>query len=128
MTLTNAIDDVTINIASSKKSQQGNVIKLAYQPQVIFIEADKARITQVISNLLNNAVKFTEVKVNEGVREGEGRAIININTEKVDDVQAIVSIRDTGTGIDLKYCLGYLKSLQRNLIKELDLDYSYQRT
>ena len=96
MTLTNAIDDVTINIASSKKSQQGNVIKLAYQPQVIFIEADKARITQVISNLLNNAVKFTEVKVNEGVGEGEGRAIININTEKVDDVQAIVSIRDTG--------------------------------
>ena len=41
-----------------------------------------------------------EVKVNEGVGEGEGRAIININTEKVDDVQAIVSIRDTGTGID----------------------------
>jgi signal transduction histidine kinase len=98
--ITNAIDDLTINIASSKKSQQGNVIKLAYQPQVIFIEADKARITQVISNLLNNAVKFTEVKVNEGEGEGEGRAIININTEKVDDVQAIVSIRDTGTGID----------------------------
>ena len=94
--ITNAIDDVTINIASSKKSQQGNVIKLAYQPQVIFIEADKARITQVISNLLNNAVKFTEVKVNEG----EGRAIININTEKVDDVQAVVSIRDTGHGIN----------------------------
>jgi two-component system sensor histidine kinase VicK len=94
--ITNAIDDVTINIISSKKSQQGNVIKLAYQPHNIFIEADKARITQVISNLLNNAVKFTEAEVNEG----EGRAIININVEKVDDGQAIISIRDTGSGID----------------------------
>jgi signal transduction histidine kinase len=96
--ITNAIDDITINLASSKKSQQGNVIKLAYQPHNIFIEADKARITQVISNLLNNAVKFTEAKVNE--EEGEGRAVININAEKVDDGQAIISIRDTGSGID----------------------------
>jgi signal transduction histidine kinase len=94
--ITNAIDDITINIASSKKSRQGNVIKLAYQPHNIFIESDKARITQVISNLLNNAVKFTEAKVNEG----EGRGIININAEKVNDGQVIVSIKDTGSGID----------------------------
>jgi signal transduction histidine kinase len=95
--ITNTIDDITTNIASSKKSQQRNVIKLLYQPHDIFIEADKARITQVLFNLLSNAVKFTEAKVNEEV--GEGKSIININAEKVDG-HAIVSIKDIGTGID----------------------------
>jgi signal transduction histidine kinase len=91
--ITNTIDDIIAIIA---KSQQGDLIKLVYQPREIFIEADKARITQVISNILNNAVKFTEAKLNEGEVE---RGIININAEKDDD-QAIVSINDTGIGID----------------------------
>ena len=90
--IANTIDDIITNIV--KKSQQGDLIKLAYQPHNIFIEADKARITQVISNLLNNAVKFTKTKINE-----EENRIISINAEKVDG-QALVSIKDTGVGID----------------------------
>ena len=62
--IANTIDDIIANIV--KKSQQGDLIKLVYQPRDIFIEADKTRITQVISNILNNAVKFTETKINEG--------------------------------------------------------------
>jgi signal transduction histidine kinase len=46
---------------------------------------DRNRLTQVISNLLNNAVKFTT----EGT--------ISIGTEKK---EVIVSIKDTGSGID----------------------------
>src|ERR687885_755744 len=93
--ITNVIEDTVANIA--KKSQHANLVKLEYHPRDIFIEADKARITQVISNLLSNAIKFTEVKVNEG---NGIRGIININAEKVDDVLAIISIKDNGTGID----------------------------
>jgi signal transduction histidine kinase len=93
--ITNTIEDIIANIA--KKGQYSNLIKLTYQPHDIFIEADKARITQVISNILNNAVKFTEAKVDE--EEEKGGGIININAEKVDG-QAIVSIKDAGTGID----------------------------
>jgi two-component system, OmpR family, sensor histidine kinase VicK len=89
--ITNTIEDIIA------ESQQADLIKLVYQPREIFIEADKARITQVISNILNNAVKFTESKLNEGEVE---MGIININSEKVDDDQAIVSINDTGIGID----------------------------
>ena len=101
--ITNTIDDITTNMASSKKNEQRNAIKLAYLPHHIFIEADKARITQVISNLLNNAVKFTEAKVTKGRDDGDGRVegggIISINAERVDG-QALVTVRDSGIGID----------------------------
>jgi signal transduction histidine kinase len=53
----------------------------------IIVEADKGRITQVIDNLLNNALKFT----NDGT--------IFILTENKEG-QAIVSIKDNGQGID----------------------------
>jgi signal transduction histidine kinase len=53
----------------------------------IIVEADKGRITQVIDNLLNNAVKFT----NDGT--------ISVLTENKEG-QAIVSVRDNGQGID----------------------------
>ncbi|MFL6472035.1 MAG: sensor histidine kinase, partial [Nitrososphaeraceae archaeon] len=53
----------------------------------IFVEADKGRITQVIDNLLSNALKFT----NEGT--------ISVSVESKDR-QAVVSIKDNGEGID----------------------------
>jgi signal transduction histidine kinase len=90
--ITNSIDNIT-NIANN--GQLGNSIKLEYQPCDILIDADKSRITQVISNILDNAVKFSKPNVNQE----NGVGIININTEKVDD-QTIVSITDAGTGID----------------------------
>jgi signal transduction histidine kinase len=84
---------MTTNIVKNNNKQL-DLIKLVYQPCDIFIDADKARITQVVYNLLSNAVKFTETKAN-----GEGRGIINIKAEN-DDSIAVVSIEDTGSGID----------------------------
>jgi signal transduction histidine kinase len=55
------------------------------------VEADKERIAEVISNLLNNAIKFTI--------EGE----IFVSTEKEDNSNnpyALVTVKDTGEGID----------------------------
>ncbi|MPZ06087.1 MAG: hypothetical protein GEU26_06655 [Nitrososphaeraceae archaeon] len=56
----------------------------------IYVIGDKARITQVISNLVDNALKFT--------KEG----FIAINTRIVDGNLVLVSITDTGRGIDPK--------------------------
>jgi signal transduction histidine kinase len=102
--ITNTIDDITTNMVSSQKSYQRNTIKLVYQPHHIFIEADKARITQVISNLLGNAVKFTEAKATKGGdgddrEEEKGGGIISIKAEKVDG-HALVTVKDSGSGID----------------------------
>src|SRR5919112_3403966 len=58
------------------------------QARAIFVNADRARITQVFTNLLNNAIKFT--------REG----VISITLKQQSDTKGVVLlIKDTGTGI-----------------------------
>ncbi len=94
--ITNTIDNVRANIL--KKSRQGDLIKLVYhQSSHVFVEADKARIAQVIYNILHNAIKYIIADVNKE----RGIGIINIDVDKIDD-QAIVSIKDTGVGIDTR--------------------------
>ena len=90
--ITNVIDDIMTNrdpLRWSQKNDNKEIMKISYQPQHIFVEADKARITQVISNLLNNAVKFTEEKGGD----------IHISTENIDN-QVLISVKDSGNGID----------------------------
>ena len=70
-------------------------IKLLYNPiedNNIIVDADRYRITQIISNLLDNAIKFTKE------RHG-GTVSVNIK-KKENDSLAIVDIKDTGSGID----------------------------
>ena len=86
--LNNVLFDTIQDIRNRLSDDNGldGRVKVYYKPTDIIVEADKGRITQVVSNLLNNAVKFTE----EGV--------ISVSAEKKVD-QVIVSIRDTGQGI-----------------------------
>jgi signal transduction histidine kinase len=69
------------------KSQNINII---FEPGVpLIVEADKLRIFQVVSNLLNNALKFTD------------KGSITISTLKDEKVnEAIVKVTDTGKGLD----------------------------
>lgn len=54
----------------------------------IYVYADKARITQVLSNLINNAIKFTK------------QGFISVNTKRIGTDCILLSITDTGIGID----------------------------
>jgi two-component system, OmpR family, sensor histidine kinase VicK len=59
----------------------------------IYIKADKYKISQVVYNLLNNAIKFTN--------EGSITISVKRKDDKVENKKAIVvSIKDTGKGID----------------------------
>jgi two-component system sensor histidine kinase VicK len=99
--IANAIDDIMTNKVSlrAKNGNNNNAIKLLYKPQDVFVYADKARISQVIHNLLDNAVKSTKDK------EGTITVMVEKKEKERDQLnnngqQIIVSVKDTGKGID----------------------------
>ncbi len=57
-------------------------------PEDLFLCADRTRLEQILSNLIDNAVKFN--------RPG---GLVTVTAEKLDD-RAVVAIEDTGTGIN----------------------------
>jgi len=87
----NAIADCT-----SQLREQGSIRLELLSNEDVFIEADKTRIGQVISNLLNNALKFTQEEKSE-------EDIISVTLEEYSNNEAnkevIVSIKDAGIGI-----------------------------
>ncbi|HEX5978555.1 MAG TPA: HAMP domain-containing sensor histidine kinase, partial [Nitrososphaeraceae archaeon] len=84
--------DVTKDYRERIKSDNKN-LELLYEQQnikrPILVEADKGRINQVLSNLLNNALKFTD----------EGQIVVDAY-ESNNKKDIIVSIIDTGSGIN----------------------------
>jgi len=81
-----------------RSNSRTELVQLKYQPKedVILVEADKARITRVISNLLGNAIKFTKSGSITVKCRLEGQ------TKEANDSHhgnAIITIKDTGLGI-----------------------------
>ena len=93
------LNDLIVNIIQDHQNviqKSDGKVKLQYETEAkgkegkqIFVEADRERITQVIWNLLTNAMKFT--------KDGT----ITVST-RVTGREVIVTVRDTGEGIDPK--------------------------
>jgi two-component system, OmpR family, sensor histidine kinase VicK len=89
--------EVILNVVQDYRNQQivnptVDIQVLSDEPnKEIVINADKSRIAQVISNLLNNAIKFTK----------QGAVLITVEKKK-DNKEVIVSVKDTGSGLDLE--------------------------
>jgi signal transduction histidine kinase len=77
-------------IPAGKDIKSKSPTKILFEPKEdnILIAADRRRMSQVISNLVDNAIKHTR-----------GEESISITSEKKDN-QAIVTVKDTGSGID----------------------------
>jgi two-component system, OmpR family, sensor histidine kinase VicK len=79
-----------INDMNNLRKNNNKTVHILFEPeQEVIVEADKVRIYGVISNLLKNAIHFT----NEGT-------ILIAAAEKMDYNEVIVSVKDTGLGID----------------------------
>jgi signal transduction histidine kinase len=91
------LDEIISNaINDAKRTHQiKDNVNLLYQRDKydnndsVFIQADRGRLNQVISNLISNAIKFTK----------EGSIIVNAKKEEREN-KVIVSVKDTGIGID----------------------------
>jgi two-component system, OmpR family, sensor histidine kinase VicK len=95
------LSDLIANVVEDQRShieKENQKIKLMYNNKydsygAPIVDADRDRITQVISNLLGNAIKFTSNQV-EG---GSVSVSLEKNHNNLEEV--IVNIRDTGEGI-----------------------------
>jgi signal transduction histidine kinase len=89
------LDEIISNaINDAKRNHTIKNVDLLYQhdkydDDSVFIQADKGRLNQVISNLISNAIKFTE----------EGSIIITSKKEENEN-KVIVSVKDSGIGVD----------------------------
>jgi PAS domain S-box-containing protein len=68
-------------------TRAGHELTLSFPAEPLLLDADRVRLTQVFSNLLNNAAKYTEPG---------GRIRLSARRE---DGRAVVSVRDNGIGI-----------------------------
>lgn len=121
------LNDVLSHVVNDYKNEinkNNPQISISYDPAIEpgngrpLIMADKERVIQVVSNLINNAIKFTTqgtISVSAKIiRENEEMRTKNkdrqtpedhmIGTDKeirrLDNGQVLVSIKDTGSGID----------------------------
>jgi signal transduction histidine kinase len=93
MDLDEAISSVIIDYrnnltdATGAENDKKEKVKIRYEPKKLMVKGDRERIQQVMSNLINNALRFT--------KEGA----ITVKIQDIDGL-AQISVKDTGSGID----------------------------
>lgn len=74
--------------SSNLISDRGHTITLNLLPEPLWVSGDKVRLIQIISNLINNAAKFTPYG-----------GLIAVNVSK-DDQCVLIKVTDNGIGLD----------------------------
>jgi signal transduction histidine kinase len=103
------INDTIASILQEYRSQierNNNKEKYNHFPEIsfqsekdgVYVQADKGRITQVISNLIDNAIKFAPQQ--DGKLEIVVARSDSYNREEEPNGNVVVSVKDNGTGID----------------------------
>ena len=101
----------------------------------IIVVADKNRISQVISNLINNSIKFVSKEYQKDGLDGIITIIVdktkindsyNKDNDNVND-GIIITVKDNGKGIIQKFFQGCLQSLLQNPFKEQVLVYIFAK-
>ncbi|HPY41679.1 MAG TPA: ATP-binding protein, partial [Thiolinea sp.] len=89
--LRSCIEEV-FNLLSSKALEKNLDLAYAVAPTIpLFIAGDMARLRQILTNLVGNAIKFTP--------QGEVSIFVTINNQQNDEYELEFEISDTGFGI-----------------------------
>ncbi|AZP05733.1 HAMP domain-containing histidine kinase [Jeotgalibaca ciconiae] len=77
---------------TKKAASKGNIIRIYVNPEDLKIYADYDRFIQILVNLINNAIQFTE------------KGTITLTAEETAD-ESVIKVSDTGIGIEEKEIL-----------------------
>ncbi len=89
--LTNAIEEVADLLAMLAQTKGLELAALIYQDVPLFLRGDVARLRQVLTNLVSNAIKFTQ----------SGEVIIKVSLQSETETTANIEFRVTDTGIGI---------------------------
>ncbi|MBI5324285.1 MAG: PAS domain S-box protein [Ignavibacteriae bacterium] len=91
--IVNIIDVVynSVELIRNEADKKGLKLYLESNVDSLYTLSDERMLSEIISNLINNAVKFTQ----------EGSIKVNISNENIDSLEwAIIEVTDTGIGIE----------------------------
>lgn len=91
MNLREAIEDVLTMLAPLAHDKNLELVSLIYSDVPINLVGDPLRLKQIATNLVNNAIKFTE----------SGNIIVRVMLENTKENQSVLKISVTDTGIGL---------------------------
>lgn len=84
----NAVITHSVETAQPLIDARGQTLRVLPLPEPVWLQGDFARLAQILSNLLNNASKYSE------------RGTTITLTASLDDSGAVIRVRDQGMGID----------------------------
>jgi len=88
-----AIVQTAVEASRSVIESRGHKLAINFPAKPLYLEADPARLAQVVTNLLNNAAKFTDER---------GEIVLTIERDPMGKGSAgtvMISVKDTGIGI-----------------------------
>jgi signal transduction histidine kinase len=127
--ITNILKDYKNQLQENKNNNDGKGnVKLLYKngrgkgyddniEDIIFVEPDAGRMAQVISNLLNNAIKFTKLEAKDN-----NTITIIVGDNNDNNNAVVVSVEDTGKGIDSEIFLNLFSKFVTNSDSARDWD------
>src|SRR5262249_13310412 len=84
------LEDIVYHAVEDQRrpmEKAGLELTLAAPSEAVWVDGDRTRLSQILSNLLNNALKFTDAG---------GRVTVCFDA---DETRAVISVEDTGIGI-----------------------------
>ncbi|HWV92306.1 MAG TPA: ATP-binding protein, partial [Burkholderiales bacterium] len=81
----------------------GHQLSIQLPPEPVFLQADEMRVTQALTNVLNNAARYTDAGGKIALSLRRERQDQNYTEEANQLAWASLSVRDTGRGIDPEF-------------------------